>query len=107
MLSHRMPIPLPLPLTFAEGHDLAARISAAIASAQDAFLQDAVVCNPAGTPIGGPDPRSVHAESTLVIARILVARGLDLVGAEVFESKIARLEATIIEHTRTGLDIRE
>lgn len=85
----------PLPLTYAEGADLRSRIEHAISGAMSAFLDANVVRDTRGTPIGGPDPRAVQAETVLVLARWLARAGLDLVDARVFEEKLRRLEAEL------------
>ena len=86
---------MPLPLTFAESHDLAERIKTAVDTAQDDFLRTTVVRDANGVAVGGPDPRAVHADATLALARLLHARGLDLVDVSAFENKLARLEAEL------------
>lgn len=89
------------PLTYAESTDLTARIEHAIAGAQSAFIDARVTRDRRGTPIGGPDPRAVRAETVFILARVLARAGLDLVDAKVFEEKLCRLETELAQRDTT------
>lgn len=85
----------PPPLTYAESVDLRRRIEHAIDGAQAAFIAAHVACDARGTPINGPDPRAVFAETVFTLARMLARAGLDLTDARVPEAHLARLEAEL------------